>query len=608
MLGSTRKPNDRSRKTRARLRLALESLETRVLLASGPIARARHFTHVGFFPPRTVSHFSVPQKLALPVGDSPRVLASLDNDGRNISGKDREGDEYFITVHGPGSVVVTDATPNDGVLDDDIDTIRIVGSHPKKTYVTAQTVASARLITDGTVLFNRLVADNGVKSVILNGFNLATTVVPPYEDQPFNVGPEIYLPGGVHQLQFNDVIATIDQAANDQAFEIVIGNPNAPLRQRPEIKIGNIFNTVLDTGITPIPNGDPKTDPTVNILVNGTIGKFEAVSISKRALASAGQAFNEPTVSTTGRTAVRAMSAGSVKVTGAARNTVISRAGVPMQPQTGEPGVPTPTAATTVPFQSAKSGIRRLRRAEFGGPTDALGIDVEGPIGTLKFRRGLGDPTGVNTLGTSLGYSEADAGYPSFGLLGGLVRARNIKKLGAGPNNLVLQTAQDPDLMQSGRKGTTRYFARPGNALTSAAIATQSSIGDVHIVGDSVSSQIAAGFDYKSYIAGLEPTRGPSRIARFKQRGSLVDSVVSSSFTPGPDGIYHDALPAGPDISEDDVVGPGTIRGKLTGVRLFTGGTTALNYLGAGVYARRKRGILPPPNRSIRSHGQVVRP
>jgi hypothetical protein len=608
MLGSTRKPNDRFRKTRARLGAALETLETRVLLSSGPIARAKYYTHIGFFPPRTVSHFSVPQRLALPVGDGPRVLASLDNDGRNISGKDREGDEYFITVHGPGAVIVTDATPNDGALDDDIDTIRIVGSHPKKTYVTAQTVASARVITDGTVKFNRLIAENGVKSIILNGFNLTTTVIAPYEDQPLNVGPEIYLPGGVHQLQFNNVIANIDPAANDQAFEIVIGNPNAPLKQRPEIKIGNIFNTVVDTGITPIPNGDPKTDPTVNILVNGTVGKFEAVSISKRPVADAGQQYNEPTVSTTGRTALRAMSAGKIKVTGAARNTVISRAGVPMQPQTGEPGVPTPVAATTVPFQSAKSGLKRVRRAEFGGPTDALGIDVEGSIGTLKFRRGLGDPTGVNTLPTSLGYSEAQAGYPSFGFLGGLVRARSIGKLGAGPNNLVLQTSMDPDLMQTGRKGTTRYFARPGNALTSAAITTQGSIGDAHIVGDSVSSQIAAGFDYESYIAGLEPTRSPSRIGRFKQRGSLVDSVVSASYTPGPDGIYDDAVGPNTDPSDDDVIGPGSIRGKLTGVRLFAGGKTALNYLGAGVYARRKQGDLPPPDRSIRRHGQVVRP
>ena len=37
-----------------------------------------------------------------------------------VTGRDREGDEWQITVHGPGAVIVTDATPNDGALDDDL--------------------------------------------------------------------------------------------------------------------------------------------------------------------------------------------------------------------------------------------------------------------------------------------------------------------------------------------------------------------------------------------------------------------------------------------------------------------------------------------------------
>ena len=52
----------------------------------------------------------------------------LNNEGKVVSGTDRAGDKWVITVHGPGKVIVTDTTPNDGVLDDDINTIQLVGT------------------------------------------------------------------------------------------------------------------------------------------------------------------------------------------------------------------------------------------------------------------------------------------------------------------------------------------------------------------------------------------------------------------------------------------------------------------------------------------------
>ncbi len=601
MWNSTPKRTKRSR-LQGRLR-ALEALETRCLL-TGPVATGALYS-ASFYPPRTVSHYSPPLNLPKPIGAGPYTLASLDNEGRNISGKDRQGDEYFLTIHGPGTLIVTDATPNDGVLDDDIDTIRIIGSNPHTTYVTGQVVSSARVITDGTVNFNHLIAERGVQSIILNGFNLTNTVDAPYAGQPLNVGPEIYLPGGVNTLQFNNIDVVVDPEFNDQPFEIVIGHPTTPIRQRPQIKIGRIFNTVASKTGGAIENGNPQTDPTVNFVVNGGLKKFEAVSVSKRPVRDAGQQFNEPVVSTTGRTAVRTLNAVLIKVYGGARNLVVSRAGKPAQPQTGEPGVPTPVAPTTQPFRSPFSGLSRLRRAEFGGPTDAVGLDVDGPIGTLKFNRGIGDPTGALAGDTNLGFSEAQRGYASFGLLGGQIKANRIGKLGAGPNNLILQTPSDPDLMQLSRKGSTTYIARPGSALTSAAITTSGSIGDVHIVGDSQNSQTSAGFDYQSYAAGLEPTRSPSVIRRFNQRGNLLDSIVSASYSGGADRAYGDVTNTS---AADDVIGPGGVRGRLTGFRFYTGGTTALNYQGAGVYARNKSGHLPPPNGSSRLHGVAFRP
>ncbi len=59
---------------------------------------------------------------------------------------DRAGDEWTITVHGPGQVIVTDTTPNDGGLDDDIATIQIINSNLRTTYVTG--TVSPRTGTD----------------------------------------------------------------------------------------------------------------------------------------------------------------------------------------------------------------------------------------------------------------------------------------------------------------------------------------------------------------------------------------------------------------------------------------------------------------------------
>ena len=73
----------------------------------------------------------------------------LSNEGKVVSGTDRQGDQWTITVHGPGKVIVTDTTPGDGSLDDDIATIQIIDSNPRTTYVTGTVVASNRVLTAG---------------------------------------------------------------------------------------------------------------------------------------------------------------------------------------------------------------------------------------------------------------------------------------------------------------------------------------------------------------------------------------------------------------------------------------------------------------------------
>ncbi len=132
-----------------------------------------------------------------------------------MSGTDREGDQWTITVHGPGKVIVTDTTPNDGLLDDDINTIQIVGSSLTSTYVTGNVIASNRIPanfngsnpspSDGTILFNELIALSGVKSIELNGFDLSNQVTPAVTSTT-----GVFLYGGVGVLSFD----SIDQTEN----------------------------------------------------------------------------------------------------------------------------------------------------------------------------------------------------------------------------------------------------------------------------------------------------------------------------------------------------------------------------------------------------------
>ncbi len=520
------------------------------------------------------------------IGTDFRQLSFLDNDGKVLTGQDREGDQWQITVHGPGVIIVTDATPNDGALDDDLNTIQIVGSDINKTYVTGQVTASARMRTDGTVLFNRLIALDGVSHVQLNGFTLASTAVP--TEEPQNVGPEIYLPGGVRFLSFHDVIADIDTAFADEPFEIVIGQPNSPLRFQPTVRIDSIYNTVYNSQSTVVTPGQPQTTPTVSIEVNGQLRSLELVSATQAPIYSAGEQYLYPQTTTTGRTAVRALGiTNRARAVGSLRNTTLSR--------------------SAQPFSSGTSGMRRIGSLEVGGKTDGLGVDVgQGTIGRIRLIRGLGDPTGALTGGINAGRPESEWGYPAYGLMGGLIVARRLNKLEAGPANTVLQSVQDPDLAQQRRTNWTNFYTRPGRAMTNAAIVTDGSMSNLDVVGDLQSTEIKAGANYQTLLQGSEPVRSRSQIRNVRVRGNLVDSVVSATYSPGADRHYGTVIETAGGPTTDDQAGPGQITGRLQHGGIYLGGSkTVLNNTGTGFFAARKRGYLPPPEAAKRIHGGV---
>lgn len=498
-----------------------------------------------------------PQSLINPMNPN---SSGLGNSGKVVTGTDRAGDRWTITVHGPGKVIVTDTTPNDGVLGDSINTIQLVGTNPRTTYVTGNVITSPYLLTQGTILFNELIATSGVKSIELNGFTLTSNVSPPVTSPT-----GIFLYGGVGTLSFQDIQASQDTSVVTTPYQIVIGEPNTPLKMKPSIYINNINNQVFNSQSKTIPSG-PVTTPSVQFMINGVIRNFDIVSATQGTVPAAFQ-FEFPTVGTTGRTSVQATAIDNLSVAGSAKNFTVSQA--------------------SQPFSGAGSGIDYLHNAYFGGNADGVGIDVNGTIGNIIFNRGLGDPTGIFTAEqattglllpeTNYGTPAASTGYPAAYLLGGTIQAQHINSLVVQPANVLVETPSNPYFAQLYGQGYPTYITSPGYSLTNASIVVGGSINQAAIFGTQLHSEIKTGYDYPSYVAGLEGTRAPSKI-HIRSRGDLISSVISATFRPA---NHHYGV--------GGTAGPGTIVGGISGTSYDTAGLTSLNNTGAGVFARRKR-------------------
>jgi hypothetical protein len=551
---------DQPGRLRGRPVLRLEALEYRQLLAGGPF----HYYLPTNTPAPSVNLVQPVVTTYHPQSISDAQLQTLGNVGKTLSGQDLEGDQWTITVHGPGEVIVTTTSPNAGVLIGDIDTIQLVGTNINTTTVTGEVTPTNRLVstTAGTVFFNHLIDLSGVKSIDLNGFTLARTATP-NPATALNTEPEIYLPGGVRFLHFHNIDALTDLALPIVPYTIQIGTATNPLPVQPVINLDSIFNTVVNSTVT-TPQTGPQVLPTVNILVNGQLKDISFISTGAETIPAAYQ-FKFPTVGITGRTAIQALGIGSLNVAGSATNLTVAR--------------------QSIPFRDGLSGLKYLGSARFGGNADAVGLDVSGPIGRLVFAHGLGNPTGTSISPTNWGTPTANNGYPAYGLLGGLVTATRIGSITAGAANRILLVSMNPNKIMQFRQGYTTWYPKAGNALTNAAIVSSGSIGQTTIVGNQQNSEIKSGFHYPSYLAGLEGTRAPSRIGPYSQRGDLIDSVVSATYRPV-DSIYGNG---------NDIAGPGGIRGNLHGALFTEAGVTALNNAGLGFYARHRRGYLPPP-------------
>lgn len=555
----TRRRSDRPSVKRRACALAPEILEQRELLTGVPSYLAPWLpSDLSVYNPITNQRELLnPQSLI-----NPNNLNSsgLGNSGKVVTGTDRAGDRWTITVHGPGKVIVTDTTPNDGVLGDSINTIQLVGTSPKDTYVTGNVITSPYELTQGTILFNELIATSGVKSIQLNGFTLTSNVTPPVTSPT-----GIFLYGGVGTLSFQDVQAPIDTSVSSTPYQIVIGEPNTPLKVKPSIYIDSINNQVFDSQSTTIPSG-PVTTPSVQFVINGVIRNFDVVSVTQGTVPAAYQ-FEFPTVGTTGRTSIQATAIDNLTVHGSAKNLTVSKA--------------------VQPFSAAGSGIDYLHNAYFGGNADAVGIDVNGNIGSIIFNRGLGDPTGIFTAEqastglllpqTNYGTPVGTTGYPASYLLGGTIKANHIHSLVVKPANVLVQTPSNPYFAQLYAQGYPTYITNPGYSLTNASVVVGGSIDQAAIFGTQLNSEIKTGYDYPSYVAGLEGTRAPSKI-HVKSNGDLINSVISATFRP----INNQYNTSG-------TAGPGTVVGGISGTSYNTAALTSLNNTGAGVFARARK-------------------
>jgi hypothetical protein len=579
----TRRRSDRPDSARSRLGSDLEVLEGRSLLSRSSFNPFFQYTSsdLKIFNPLNTHqpvHLSVAHQLEAGRPSEQNFL--LSDQGKIVTGKDRAGDEYTITVHGPGYVIVTDTTPFDGSLDDNIDTIQLVGTDINTTYVTGTVTASVRTQTSSTVLFNKLIDTSGVNSIVLNGFTLGQTITPASGINNSNTG--IFLTGGVRYLQFHDILAPVNTATNDSPVNVIIGDPSTPLQIEPTIKVDSIFATVFDSSSTTPPANSPVTTPTVNIVVNGQIRGLDIFSTSQNAVPAASQ-FLFPVVGTTGRTAVQAQAIDTLNVRGGATNFTASR--------------------SAQPFQNGFTSLAKLGRAHFHGPTDAVGLDVTtGTIGSLQFDKGIGNPAGqfvgattstaaipgAGVPATIYGLPADQVGYASLGLLGGQVTAKQIGSLKVGPATVVTQIPTNPDFVQLRRLGTTFVIPRPGVATTNALVVSSGNIGRTNVTGDLVNTEIKSGFHYTSFASGLEGTRAPSSLGPIRVNGNLLNSVVSATYRPN-NHVYGTPI---------DTAGPGLIRGRSNSQLFATGGITPLTNIGAGYFARTKRGgYLPPPVR-----------
>lgn len=508
------------------------------------------------------------------------------------------GNQWTITVHGPGYAIVTDTTPNDGALDDDIDTIQIVGSNINSTFVTGSTTASTAVLSDGTVRFNRLIAADGVNSVVLNGFDLTSMVTPAVTSET-----GVLLLGGARHLEFHDIIGLFDTDADPAPtpYRIQIGQPNFPTQVKTSIYLDSIYNSVFSGSGEALPAG-PITTPWVQFSVNGVVQEFSIVSATQSAFAELRHrvpAGDDPVLRRLARTGAAGQDGISVLLQHRRHDRPHLAASRGRQQAEG-PQLRRRTSPPhdTAPFTSSDSGLNRLNGADFrrvgrrrrpgrqrADQPPAVPPRPRRPQRRLH-RHGVTPPDErTEPRAPRHPAPRDDVRHPRG--LDRLSRRRparrgdppppNRRPERRPPANVSAIYSQSPAFVSLNRPNYPTPTV-PGMAITNSSITAGGSIGHANIEGNLLNSAVASGYDYQAHLQGLQAARRGSRIDSYRQQGDIINSTVTASAD------LNDTNP---------VIRDGEITGNVAGKAYKTGGRNALGGYDSGVFARRKVGRLP---------------
>jgi hypothetical protein len=211
---------------------------------------------------------------------------------KTISGVDADGDQWTLTLTGPGDFRVTNVADDSGNpiaigQPAQIDQIQIAGGDPTKTRLIGQVVKGPN--GDGKVFFDSLteeggrsegpVATNGVLAIDMPGFWLGhTETTPPSSTDPND--DSITIPDGIQTLRFGGVDTTftptggtpLSKLTTSSNFNINLGLPRTKGTSIIVSKVISGAQPATGTATSPVQQA-------VTFNVNGRLNVFQADEI-----------------------------------------------------------------------------------------------------------------------------------------------------------------------------------------------------------------------------------------------------------------------------------------------------------------------------------------
>ena len=349
------------------------------------------------------------------------------------------------------------------LLDDDINTIQLVGTSLKSTYVTGNVIASNTIPANfnGSNPLDRRTARScstsssllsGVKSIELNGFDLSDQVTPAVTSTT-----GVFLYGGVGVLSFDSIDPAAghgghhdsvpdrhrrrDHAAQGEAVDLPQQHHQPGLQQL------DVTTTTRRRRRRPRRSRRRRS----SFMINGVVRNFDIISAGQGTVPA-----GYPGLVPAGRDDGPDVGAGD-------GHRQPQRARVRQEPD----GVASAGAVLVgrqraqIPEEGDVRRQCRRRRHRRQGKDRQAHLQARTGQPQRRLTR-VEASNGLLLPQTNYGHPELRPAIPAAGDLGGQIRAKSIKKLTVRPANALVQTAQNPDFVQLQEQGTRLYVASPG--------------------------------------------------------------------------------------------------------------------------------------------------